>query len=142
MLDFSLLEAQLFRLLVGFFGRDHVVPRMRVIAVCGGELNKEFAAPVRAWAESNSCLFTVVDRDDTPKLVVEFFEGFDEFVDAREEEHQRLLPRLLESAGIRYVTFSEAELSEVMDPEGGVDFYHLLRSKFEGLDPSVPEAEG
>ncbi|WKZ57250.1 MAG: hypothetical protein QY326_00900 [Bdellovibrionota bacterium] len=134
MQEFSLIEAQLFRLLVQFFGKDNVIPRMRVVAVCGGVLSPDLSPLVREWAAQANCLFTIVDTQDTPKLVVEFFAGFDSYVDAREEEHQRMLPELLAQAGVHYVTFSEEELNEVLDPRGGVDFYQLLRAKFESLE--------
>jgi hypothetical protein len=136
MVNLSLQEAQLFRLLSGLFGGERVVPQMRVISVCGGELPVPAsvdAAALRLWAESNRCLFTVVDADDNPRLVIEFFSGFERFIDPTEAEHQRYLPPPLEAAGIRYVTISPEEFSEILDPQSSLDLVAFLRDK---VDPT------
>lgn len=125
-------EAQLFKLLSSFFGRDRVVPRMSVLAVCGGELPSTNGMPkpeLTTWAKASKCLFTIVDDDDTPKMVVEFFSGFTDTVDPVEEEHQRLLTSILPAAGVRYITISNAEFSELLDPRGNLDFFSLLEAK-------------
>jgi len=134
MITLSLPEAQLFKLLGALFGSERVVPHMRVISVCGGELPESALDADGArleWAKRNRCLFTVVDADDNPCLVVEFFAGFSEFVDPVEEEHQRFLKPLLESQGIRYVTISPAEFSEILDPDSSLDLVAFLRDKVE-----------
>lgn len=125
-------EAQLFRLLSGFFGRERVIPNMSVFCVCGGtppaEL-KGMRGDIEPWMRRNKCLFTIVDADDKPKLVVEFFSGRGDIIDAVEVEHQAILPQLLGAAGIRYVTLSTAELAETLDPHSSIDFFSLLESK-------------
>ncbi len=138
MVTFELHEAQLFNMLSSFFGRDRVVPHMSVLSVCGGELPEAAQAlknDLQTWARSNKCLFTIVDADDTPKMVVEFFSGFAQAVDPVEESHQRYLPVLLRAAGVRYVTISNNEFSEVLNPNGNMDFLTLLGAKV-GLEPS------
>lgn len=132
MLDFTLAEAQLFRLLAGFFGKERVVPRMSVLAACGGELPAELpqlGIDSGQWARSNTCLFTIVDEDDNPKLVVEFFSGFADSVDVTEVEHQRYLMPILEAAGVLYITFSDDEFAEITDPRSSLDFFSLLQAK-------------
>lgn len=138
MVTFELHEAQLFNMLSSFFGRDRVVPHMSVLSVCGGEIpeiGKSLTKDVHSWARLNKCLFTIVDANDTPKMVVEFFSGFEDSVDPIEESHQRFLPVLLGAAGVRYVTFSAHEFSEVLNPNGTLDFFSLLEAKV-GVDPS------
>lgn len=140
MIDLNLAEAQLFRMLVEFFGRDHVVPQMRVMAVCGGELPASLeskGSSLEAWARSNSCLFTIVDKEDTPRLVVEFAAGFEDSIDVVEVEHRRFLRPILDAAGIHYVTISPLEFSEMTDPSGQLDLVSLLKAKFGYEGPDI-----
>ena len=142
MVDLTLHEAQLFKLLSSFFGRDQVILKMSVLAVCGGQLphplpsalleyNIRYGAiDLKHWAKSNTCLFTIVDHDDAPKMVVEFFSGFDDSIAVEDEEHQRILPALLGQLQIPYVTISVAELSEILAPTGTLDLCTLLEQKF------------
>jgi hypothetical protein len=133
MIAFSVPEAQLFRLLVEFFGQDHVIPQMSVVAVCGGVLpngsgeNQQLVE----WAKQSKCLFTIVDQHDSPCMVVEFFAGFECSIDVQEEAHQRLLPPLLKAVGVRYVTISPKEFSEMLDPASALDMFTLLKAKLD-----------
>lgn len=142
MINMSLREAQLFRMLSGFFGRDQVIIRMSVLAVCGGELPSPLPDAVvtqlrgggesrlEQWAKKNTCLFTIVDQNDMPRMVIEFFQGFDSSVDPTEEEHQRLLPPLLSRRQIPYVTISDQEFGDLVDPASSLDFCTFLEAKF------------
>ena len=142
MIDLSLREAQLFRMLSSFFGRDQVIVKMSVLAVCGGELPSPLPAKLLAsytinnsldlslWAKKNTCLFTIIDHNDAPKMVIEFFSGFQSSIDAREEEHVRILPSLLSTSHIPYVTISDQEFRELIDPHSSLDFCTLLEHKF------------
>lgn len=145
MIDISLEEAQLFRMLTALFGGEQVVPQMSVMAVCGGELPSGFnhhslnvsEAQYRAlnmpqWAKKNKCLFTVLDCNDNPKMVVEFFSGFRESVSNTEVEHERYLPPLFEALGIHYVTISPQEFDEITDPSSSLDIVSLLNSRVAG----------
>lgn len=159
MIEFSHSEALLFRMLTSFFGRDHVVPNMSVTSVCGGSLPEnividqgivqlrrraagenpalnlgEKRTDLAAWARGARCLFTIVDFNDVPKMVVEFFSGFETAIDMRDLEHQIYLKPILAAAGIRYVTISDAEFADLTDPSGRLDVFTLLRAKFEGLE--------
>ncbi len=133
MISLTLEEAQLFNLLASFFGRENVIPHMSVLTVCGegAEALVSSNRELLAWAKRNKCLFTIIDSRDEPKLVVEFFSGFGDSIDLIEEQHQRLMPPLLKSAGIRYVTFSPEEFSEVLNPSSGVDFVTLMQAKID-----------
>lgn len=139
-------EAQLFRLLAQFFGRDRVVPHMSVLAVCGGELPESIFTithPLNAngslglWAEDNKCLFTIVDDDDNPKMVVEFFSDFDDVIDPQEEEHHRLIEPILRMAGVRYITITAQEFSEMLDPRCNLDIFTLLKAKVDQVEAMV-----
>lgn len=127
----SLAEAQLFRLLGNLFGGERVVPHMTVRAVCGGELPTDHGLDIDLpiWAAKNTCLFTVVDYEDRPKMVVEFFSGFGHAIDPIDLEHQRFLKPLLARMGILYITISQGEFDEVLDPSSDFDIVSLFRDK-------------
>ena len=130
-------EAILFRMLASFFGDENVIPNMSVLSVCHGQkLNSQ----TEEWARRTKCLFTVVDRKDEPRLVVEFFSGFDQPFRPEDEEHQRLLRPMLHQAGIAYITISNQEFTEITAPDGRMDFFHWLKGKFED-DPTLPKLD-
>ena len=136
MLELSLQEAQLFRLLSDMFGRERIVPNMSVLAVCGGTLPPAAVTQIPGldpWARRAKCLFTIVDSDDIPKMVIEFFSGFEDAVDAKEEEHHRMLTPLLPAVGVRYITISQSEFSELIDPRGTLDMLTFFQAKM-GLE--------
>jgi len=136
MIEMSLQEAQLFRMLVSLFGRDRVVWSMSVRAVFGGELPSEFKETdksLTAWAERDKCLFTIVDDDDTPKMVMEFAPDFTQFIEVEQLERQKRLPSLLGACGVQYITMSASELGELTDPDGTIDFVAFLQDKV-GVD--------
>jgi hypothetical protein len=136
MVDFTLQEAQLYRLLAGFFGRDQVIPRMTVMAACGGKLpvnGHEFPTGTDQWAKTNRCLFTIIDHDDEPRMVVEFFSGLQDSIDLVEEEHQRLLRPILKAAGVTYITLSDDEFADLLNPESDSDIYAFLKAKLESV---------
>ena len=110
MSQMSLEEAQLFRVLGSFFGRDRVVWNMSLRTVCGGALppgvpnaTAQDGAVFARWINAAGCLFTIVDEDDVPKMVVEFAVDHSRTIDLDLLERQNQLPKLLESCGIRYV---------------------------------------
>jgi hypothetical protein len=135
MLEMSLKDAQLFKLLGGFFGRDHVVWNMSVRAVCGGKYPKmgdsDGEPPAKLeWAESAGCLFTIVDSGDTPKMVVEFaIDSSSNCIDLILLERQESLPKLLELCGVRYISISDGEFQEILDPSSSLDLTALLKDR-------------
>jgi hypothetical protein len=132
MSTFTTDEAQLFRVLTRVFGAERVVPNMRAVAVCGGSVPEaaEREQPgTRSWATTNTCLFTLIDHNDDPQLVIEFFSGFKDFVDPREEQHQRFLPNLLAAAGVKYLTLTREEFTAIIECGDLRDFYYVLGEK-------------
>jgi hypothetical protein len=130
MVEMSLPEARLFRVLTGFFGADRVVWSMSVRAVCGAGLVQAVADGEGSWYDSHRCLFTVVDDDDNPKMVMEFSPDFDAFIEVEQLERQSKLPALLGACGVQYVTISTAELDEIIDPRGALDLFSFLKDRF------------
>ena len=140
MQELSLIEVQLYKLLTAFFGRENVVPNMRVIAICGGQLPTEIRDSISVngvkmndWACANRGLFTIVDGQDLPRMVVEFFSSTDQTLDVRELEHKQYLQPILAAAGVRYVTISEGELAEMLDPRGNLDLCSFLEAQVDCL---------
>ena len=137
MLNLSLPEAQLLRMLSGVFGKERVIPQMSVLCVCGGKLPDDYPSngfDLRSWAKKNKCLFTIVDENDNPTVVFEFFSGFDGVIQNAEVEHQKYLKPLLDHVGIRYVTISDSEFDEILDPESSLDFISFLKDCFDVVD--------
>ncbi len=136
MIEMSLPESQLFRMLASFFGRDNIVFNMSVRAVCGGEYPSVVGQSVQEiarWAESAHCLFTLVDGSDAPKMVVEFAPDFTTVIELDRLERHKRLPTMLESCGVQYIAISQAELDEMLDPSSSLDLVSLLKDKF-GID--------
>ena len=116
---------------------------MSVRAVCGGDLSvisQDFDEETRTWAERSKCLFTVVDGEDDPKMVVELAPDFSDFIELEQLERQNKLPGLLKSRGVQYLTISGDEMSEILDPNGTLGLVDVLKDRF-GIHDS-PEAEG
>jgi hypothetical protein len=133
MISMSLQEAQLFRMLEGLFGRDRVVWNMSTRSVCGGEYptcGDEPAAAVARWAEAAGCMFTVVDADDSPKMVVELALDLSQPIDVALLERQQHLPKLLEQQGVQYVLIKQDEFAEILDPQGSLDLVSVLKDRF------------
>jgi hypothetical protein len=120
-------EALLLRMLSSFFGQDHVIPKMSLFAVCGGVVKAEDIDRAR----KTPCLFTVVDTDDQPKIVFDFFSGFDKPFEVKDVEGQQFAKPMLESHGIRYITMTAEEFAEITDPQSPLDFYHWLKDKMD-----------
>jgi|GEM_PF-756077 len=139
MIDMNIQEAQLFRMLGGLFGTDNVVWNMSVRTVCGGAYpnTDESAELVAAWAETFPCLFTIVDSNDLPKMVVEFAPDFSRVVDVQQMTRHQKIPTLLEAHGIRYISISSSEFNEMIDPGSALDLVSFLKDKF-----GVEDAEG
>jgi hypothetical protein len=133
MVEMSLHEAQLFRMLEGFFGRDRVIWNMSVRTVCGGEyptVAGESDDTTARWAGVAGCLFTVVDEDDIPKMVVEFAQGLSHTIDVSMLDRQQKLPDLLERCGIRYIMLTQDEFEEILDPHSSLDLVSVLKDRF------------
>lgn len=146
MSEMSLQEAQLFRVLGGFFGRDRVIWNMSVLTVCGGvypQCATQRVEAIARWAGVAGCLFTIVDHNDLPKLVVEFAVNTADSIDLLLLERQSHLPELLKLCGVRYVVLTEREFQEVIDPQSSLDLVSLLGDRI-GLtneDNGAPDLE-
>lgn len=105
-------EAILFRILTAVFGQERVIPSMSLKALVPTEHNF-------------NCLFTVVDDDDQPKLVVEFFLTNSITIDLKEMERRVLVEQALVQNGIKYITISEDDMLDIRsaDSETLINFF-------------------
>jgi hypothetical protein len=122
-------SALLLRLLTAFFGTDQIVYGMSLYVICGGDLPESFLANHVEMARGRTCLFTVVDEGDYPKLVIDILPYVGGIVEMGRFEEQELVEQALLRAGIKYVTISEDELRELQDPRSGLDLCTLLMAK-------------
>ena len=132
----DLREAQLYRILGNLFGKENVIIGMSVLAICGGTFPENMALTnqdinLKEWAKNNSCLFTIMDSQDNPKMVVQLQADFSQEIDIQILESREYAAPILKSAGIRYVTFTRNELAGVLDPQGKLDITALLLLKLE-----------
>lgn len=130
--DYNLREAQLYRVLVGVFGKERVIPRAKITLVCGGvlpDLPEARYPKYASWAEGFRCLFTIVNGQDEPCLVIEFFSGFGGVIDPVEAEREHYLPSVLRCRNIYYMTLSEEEFDELIAPEASMSFLELMEFK-------------
>jgi hypothetical protein len=118
----------LLRLLSAFFGVDRVLYGMSLLSVCGGE-EAGIGDADKSFARGRKCLFTVVDYDDSPRMVVELLPGKGTVVEMDYYDRQAFVEESLEQAGIRYVTVSVDEVDGVSDPDTPLDLCSLLINK-------------
>jgi hypothetical protein len=129
MIEMSLGEAQLFRMLRSFFGEERVLWNISVRTVCAGSASDE-EGEFKDNVHLGSCLFTIVDDADIPKMVIELAPDFTSVVDTYLLERQEVLPKLLSSHGIKYVVFSKEEFRDILDPEGTLALVDVLKDRF------------
>lgn len=133
MIEMSLGEAQLFRMLRSFFGEERVLWNMSVRTVCAGTAKDESLVeevPCAGEVHLGSCLFTIVDDADIPKMVIELAPDFTTVVDTYLLERQDRLPKLLHAHGIKYVVFSKEEFRDILDPNESLELLDILKERF------------
>lgn len=133
MVQLPLHEAQLFRVLVGIFGLDNVMYSMSILAVCGGVvpdvLRDRFHTEAESWAKKHKCMFTVIDGNGTPKLIVDFSATARGIIDVSLLEQHNVSRGLFAKLGLPYVTVSEEEFNLALDSDEENGLVELLHSK-------------
>ena len=150
MTGFLLEEAQLYRMLVAFFGAERVIPHMSLLAVCGGEVPARISptiagtlpADLVGFARGHRCLFTIVNEDDSPRMVLDFEAADPDAINADRLEYQRVAEPMLAAVGVRFVTITGPELTEMLKPGGNLDLFSLLRGRFEDFGFSFGPGDG
>jgi len=135
--EFNIEEAQLFRKLVALFGKDCVIPNMSLSTVISDSYEGSDGSTLPFLTErqaGSKCLFTIVDANDKPGLVVEFAATEGDIVDIERLERCKHLEPILSAHNIRFVTLSLSEFNETLDPSSGVKFISLLQGKLDDAD--------
>lgn len=129
-------QAQLLRLLGDFFGSDQVIPFMSISSVFtdlvadlynyaeefDGSCNQE-------WLKREKCLFTIIDAEGDPKLVIELSAGDIDPIDLVNLKKQDILEELCSEAKICFALISHHELAQILDPSSRVSLISCLSSK-------------
>lgn len=132
--QFELREAQLLRLLSDTFGADQVIAKASVSMVCSGQipkLSEQDYPGFEMWSKKFKCLFTIINNQDEPCLVVEFFGGFAGDIDPFEAEREVFLPTVLKSKNIFYFRVTEEDFRTLIDPDMPVSLLDLLSDKYD-----------
>lgn len=134
---FTIEEAQLFRQLCAIFGKDRVIPYMSVRAVISDSYDDAGLPDSIGLLEihaNSKCLFTIVDGDDRPCLVVEFSATEGDVVDIAQLERFRHVQPILNAHRVHFITLSLAEFNETLDPQSGIKLVALLQGKLDDAD--------
>lgn len=123
-------EAQLFRLLQGIFGEDNVLPYMRLKAITGGKLPDLSLDKFKEGSHDNlKCLFTVVDYNDEPKMVIDIDADEIDSIDILKFEKQEIVSAYLKELKIKYLLISLIELEQILDVTSELTLANCLHSK-------------
>jgi hypothetical protein len=156
-------EAQLFRVLTSLFGEGKVFFDLSAALVCrSGKVQKssedspvaeslDSLDPVHAsklpeahhppvqWERLSNCLFTIIDHNDIPQLVVEFSASPQEYVDVEAMERQKELLAALSHYGVRYVVLTKKDLYDILDPTSALSGASFLLRKIEEQEDDEDE---
>lgn len=120
MIDLTQREVLLFKILISLFGKENVIPKMSLKAVC--ENSVETASLMNLEDAQLQLLFTVVNNDDVPKLVVEFAAETSKYVDLYSLEREKKVRQFLSSHSIRSIHISEGEYDDLIRSASDRDF--------------------
>jgi hypothetical protein len=125
--QFSLREAQLFRMLAALFGEDNVIPHL-TLAVVLGEVQLD--AETRAWCAQQRCLITVVGRDDEPRFVLDFEAIEGDIVDPLRVELHGRGRELLTQHGVFFFSIASDDFEALTTPGTGYTLIHFFDEQF------------
>lgn len=125
--EFTLREAQLFRMLSALFGEDRVVPHMSLAGVLGGE---QLDSATREWCADQRCLITIVGHDDEPRFVLDFAAIEGDVIDPDRVELHRKGAELLARFGIHFFSMHEEDFQALITPGTGFTLVHYFDEQF------------
>ena len=131
----NITEVKLFRILTAIFGTDKVIYNMNLRTVVDSLPCKDEKLPLGTNPfEGVKCLFTIVDYDDLPCLVVSFEQDLNsDIVDLDLIENTKVLSSILPQMGVKFAKITEFELEEsivsIRRQENYKDFCELIEIK-------------
>jgi len=139
MIDLTQKEVHLYKILVTLFGKENVIPRVTVKTVC--ENLPDTASFFPKELEGVQVLFTVVNDDDAPKLVVEFAPEISEVVDVYALEREKKIVHLLNACQIRYISINDLDYQDLIKFNKHRDFLVQFFQEKCGIDSDGDEEE-
>jgi hypothetical protein len=133
MTGYDLYTATFLRILTSLFGEDQVVVGMSLFVVCGGVMPLDFVDDHIEVAKNRKCLFTIVNQDDRPCLVIDFAPGRYSTIDMGTFEYAEQMERALTEVGVKYISIDVCELTALQDPHSNLDLCTLLSEKVGSL---------
>ena len=128
--QFTLREAQLFRMLTTLFGEERVIPHLSLSMVLGAQ---ELDADTRNWAAQQRCLLTIVGKDDEPRFVLDFAAIEGEVIDpSRIELHSRGA-ELLTKHGIFFFSMKDLQFQRLISSGPEFTLVHYFDEQFSKL---------
>lgn len=133
MIALDINQTKLFRLLQDIFGESRVIPQIRLKALCGGVLPlvSEFRLDKvdSNQHENLKCLFTVVDKDDEPRMVIDFDAKDSVEIDVYEFNKQEIVKKYLSEVGVQYLLIGFREFEDILDNSKDDTLATCLNSK-------------
>ena len=136
MAQFSLREAQLFRMVSALFGENRVIPHMTLAGVLGGnELDRD----TREWCSQQRCLLTIVGDDDEPKFVLDFAAVEGDTIDPTRIELHRRGAEVLAKFGVYFFSMQDQDFEALTSVGTGYTLVHYFDEQFAkyGVDLEV-----
>ena len=125
-------QAILLRLLTDVFGKDNIVFDISLWLLLQdfeniASDNKDF--------KKLKCLFTILDKNSTPKMVVNFDPLYDKekYIDMKELEKHQILENNLKEVNITYLVINKDDFEGLTHPKHPVNIVDLFNFKL-GLD--------
>ena len=123
-------EAQLLKLLQSFFGKDRVMPHLSVRMICA-EFTSDIESVCPASVAAERCLFTIIDEQSVPHLVLEFMPDRKLAIEVESLTRVEQIRSCLSAVGVRYLHFELEEFQELLDPDSGLSLVRLLQAKID-----------
>lgn len=125
-------QAILLRLLTKVFGKDNIVFDISLWLLLQ---DFEHDAHNNTDFKNYKCLFTILDKSSTPKMVVNFDPLYDKesFIDVKELEKHKILEDTLKKVSVTYIVINKDDFEELTHPKHPVSIVDLFNYKL-GLD--------
>jgi hypothetical protein len=144
MINLDLRQAQLFRMLSTLFGEEQVLPNLSlrmILGSCEGVDVSIFSAegvsdsapaviPTKADLDRR-CLFTVLDDQDKPRVVVDFSGFGDSFIDADALKRHEVIQRVLGSVGLKFLLIHPKDFESILDRDSETTLVGVLQELFD-----------
>jgi hypothetical protein len=138
-------QAQLLRMLAALFGEDQLLVNLslRMVIDSCEDMQQAVREGVCSAAGSpvldTKCLFTIVNGNDRPQLVVDF-SGFGEsYIDAAALKQNEAIERVLAEAGIKCLFIHPKDFQAILDKDAETTLVSVLQGL---LDDKQPEDAG